>query len=81
MELLTLFALKFDIMKLYLIGIGGATWLKFNPMCQRQFMRHIAMVQIGTIHIYDNMYDLEGQIAKWLVFRFKVPVHLILIQV
>lgn len=42
------------------------------------------MVQVGTIsdlHIYDNMYDLQGQIAKWLVFRLRLPVHLILIQV
>lgn len=55
-----------------------------NPMCLRQFMRHIARVQVGIIsdlHNYDNMYDLEGQIAKWLVFRLRLPVHLILIQV
>lgn len=57
--------------------------VRINPMSQRQFMRYIAMVQVGTIsdlHIY-NMYDLEGQIAKWLVFRLRLPVHLILIQV
>lgn len=81
-----LFDLKFDIMKLYLIEIGLITWLKLiqEPVtihevyyCGSSERRCRAILDWD---IYYSMYDLEGQIAKWLAVGIKLPIHLLLIH-